>query len=291
MEIHDFIKKYLKGVDLLRVDEGIVPLEYQPFQKEVIDVLCNNKDVIIKKSRQMYLTTTLSIYVAYHMIFNENEKNKEILYCSHKLCISKRFIKKVDAILYDYYGEEYLKKKVTNQTTKIELDNGNTLRVFSATVDNFRGWGLDNVHMTIFDEAAYIDKLKDCLSLVSLENNMKIVLGSSPNGLETFFNVWEGSYRQTNKFININLPYHKNPRYDEEWLENMKAMLNHNDRVIREAIYAEFVLPEPKPKKRKDNLIQFRVSDDVMNKIGLKLIEKDVTISQYLRQLIKEDIK
>ena len=64
---------------------------------------------------QMHLTTMLAAYVAWFMIFNENSEKSEIVYCANKLDSSKRFVDYVRSILYDYYGEEFTDKKLTNK--------------------------------------------------------------------------------------------------------------------------------------------------------------------------------
>ena len=41
----------------------------------------------------------------------------------------------------------------------------------------------------------------------------------------------------------------------------------------------------------KNNMVQIRIDDTLMHAVGLKLIEKDINISQYIRDLIEADMK
>jgi hypothetical protein len=288
MDINEFIEKHRTGVDIIKGTRGL--FEYYPFEREVISGVHNNQYTIIKKSRQMHLTTMLAAYVAWFMIFNENSEKSEIVYCANKLDSSKRFVDYVRSILYDYYGEEFTDKKLTNNKTEIKLKNGNSIRSHSSSVDSMRGRNLEKTYMYIFDEAAYNPSLGNFLTqldVLKLRYNFKIVLGSTPNGFEYFHRLWDGSHKGENKYHPIDLPYHKHPKRDEKWVEEMRKLL-YNDILFNQEVLGLFI--QPKAKKNKSNLIQFRVSDDIMNQIGLKLIEKDVTISNYLRDLIQKDI-
>jgi hypothetical protein len=293
MDINEFIKKHRKGIDVTRIDKGRVLLEYYPFEEEVINGIHDNQYTIIKKSRQMHLTTILAAYVAWYMIFNENNEKSEIVYCSNRFDISKRFVTLVSAIIYDYYGEKYVDEKIVDKKTQLTLKNGNTIRVHSNNIDSMKGWSLLPTHMYIFDEAAFLSNLDDfinTLDFVKPNDDIKVVVGSTPNGFEYFHRLWDGSVRSENKYYSIDLPYYKHPKRDEKWAEEQRKILNFNDLQFNQEILGLFIQPQPKPKKNKTNLIQFRVSDEIMNQIGLKLIEKDVTISDYIRDLVKKDI-
>lgn len=291
MDVNEFFEKHRKGIDVTK--GGRVLFDYYPFEREVINGIHNNQHTLIKKSRQMHLTTMLAAYVAWYMIFNKNNEKSEIVYCSYRFDMSKRFVSLVSAILFDYYGDSYVDQKIVNKKTQITLKNGNTIRVHSDNIDSMCGWSLLPTHMYIFDEGAYLrnlDDFLDTMDFVNPDNNIKIVVGSSPNGFNYFHRLWDNSFRGVNKYHHIDLPYHKHPKRDEKWAEEQRKLLNFNDLQFNQEILGLFVQPLPKPKKNKSNLIQFRVSDEIMNQIGLKLIEKDVTISDYLRDLIKKDI-
>lgn len=291
MKLHDFIEKHRIGIDVLRVNDGRVLLEYFPFEREVVDDIRNHQRVIIKKSRQMHLTTLFATYVAWYMLFNKTDRT-EIVYCTNKFDGSKRFKRMVDQILIDYYGEEeWVRERLHHRATQTTLKNGNTIRVHSSNIDSMRGWSLNPTHMYIFDEAAYIRHIDDfieTLEFIRRDKDMKVIMGSTPNGFEGFHKLWSNMILGQNDYKGVDLPYHKHPRRDESWLEDQRKMLG-NELQFKQEVLAEFLTPS-QTKKNKSNLLQFRVTDDIMTKIGLRLIEEDLSISEYLRKLVKKDI-
>ena len=63
-----FCKKYIKIVSL---DEGLVPFDVYPFQKEMLGTIHNNRFTICKLPRQSGKTTTIISYILHYVLFNE----------------------------------------------------------------------------------------------------------------------------------------------------------------------------------------------------------------------------
>jgi len=81
-----FMRKYVK---IQHPHRGTVPFDLYPFQADVLTELRDHRLNIILKSRQLGITTLISAYSLWMMIFN---KDKNILVISIKQEVSKEII-------------------------------------------------------------------------------------------------------------------------------------------------------------------------------------------------------
>ena len=62
-----FIQKY---VNIVSIDEGLVPFKLYSFQKEMVDTFHDNRFTICKLPRQSGKSTTILSYLIHYVIFN-----------------------------------------------------------------------------------------------------------------------------------------------------------------------------------------------------------------------------
>ena len=62
-----FISNYIR---ILSLDEGLVPFNMFPFQKEMVGTVHNNRFTIYKMPRQSGKSTTLVSYILYYVLFS-----------------------------------------------------------------------------------------------------------------------------------------------------------------------------------------------------------------------------
>ena len=62
-----FIQKYVK---IVSIDEGLIPFNLYPFQKDIIGTFHKNRFTICKLPRQSGKSTTILSYLIYYIIFN-----------------------------------------------------------------------------------------------------------------------------------------------------------------------------------------------------------------------------
>jgi predicted DNA binding CopG/RHH family protein len=292
MKLFDYLDLYRKGV--VPSSGKIEKFELYPFEETFFNHIHNNRFSLIKKSRQMHITTMLASYSAW-LLSEEpyigpediEESKPTVIYFSPNFKSSKRFKTLTTSLLPSNTN------LTINNVKHSRLENGNSIMVKSVTINSLRSYSLEDTKLLIIDEAAFIDKFdeffKELLPMISTSNT-KIVIASTPNGIEGFHSLWEGANKGENQFKLLSLNYKDNPRQTQDWLDNMKKTLN-DDLYIRQELYGEFVeIPPKKKKKKKSNLVQVRLDDTTLNKIGIKLIQNDINISEYIRQLIKKDL-
>ena len=71
----------------------------------------------------------------------------------------------------------------------------------------------------------------------------------------------------------------------------MKGALNNSNRMIRQELYAEFLEPiQIVTRKSKEKVVQVRIDTSTYSKLSERLISLDLSQSDYLRNLIINDL-
>ena len=127
-----FMKTYVK---VMHPKKGVVPFELYEYQEEMIDVIHNNKDVLLMASRQLGKTTVAAIYILWMATFQED-----------KLCViaSKAMAHATEIMGRIKFSYEELPNwlkagcKFYNRTS-IEFDNGSIIKSEATTEKTGRG--------------------------------------------------------------------------------------------------------------------------------------------------------
>ncbi len=137
-----FMKKYVK---IQHQTRGIIPFELFPFQEKTLQDLIDKDRNIILKSRQMGISTLVSAYALWIMIFNPG---KTILIISTKQDVSKEIISKVK--LANNNLPSWLKiQTVEDNRLSIKFKNESRIVAASSAVDSARNF---SAYLLIMDE-------------------------------------------------------------------------------------------------------------------------------------------
>lgn len=283
MTIDDFMTTHRYGYNLGRFQK----FEYYDLDKSYIDMISNNRFSLIVKSRQMHFTDVMAAYTAWYLLFNTNKEAMNSFYLTTSLRNGYYFKEKVKTHLkqYGFNNKDYL----IDNRGKLTLPNENSLTILSTTIDSICGFKIDG--LLIVDEAAHIKNFKSIYTslITSIGKHCKVMIGSTPNGVDYFFRLYDYSIKGNNIFKSLHVNYKNHPLRDELWYEEMCNSLDNNEEIIKVELLGEFFIDKVK-KENKGNQIIFRVEDDMMSKIGKKLIDFDIKISDYIRNLINNDL-
>jgi hypothetical protein len=237
------------------------------YQKDFLNDLLERNFTLNVSSRQMGITTLYSIYVAYCLL---SDKKEVITYFSPKMDQTYRFISKVREIILSIAPSMI---KDCNKTD-IQLNNGNRAIGRTPQPDSLRGWEVTSI---IIDGAKYIKAFDELLySIGPISTGFHI--STNDNGKIDCFNELFTS--DSNRYYKKVYHYSLIDNYDI----SLKECLSKTEWDT------EFELTNFNvPKVIKDYNIQFRVGGDIYQKIISKL-PKNVTISEYMRDLIKKDL-
>lgn len=254
------------------------------FEEKILNFFDDNQFSLIKKSRQMHLTTLASVYCAWCMIFKHDYS---IGIVSTNINMSNNIINRVREILQNFNGpifnwDEY---KVKDSKGEIRLMNGCSIKSF--TPKN-AGIGYQ-INMFILDECAYYsleDIFKRVIPVMFALKNSKIIAYSTPNGFNDFHKLWDQAISIDGRFKGLNVNWRENPNYNEEWYNEKCKLLGWDKELIRSELEGGFI----KKKKKNKKPISIRLNDDILDKVYKKIEKKGITISKYIKDLVKRDL-
>lgn len=247
-------------------------MELKKFQKTLLNSLNEHRFSLVKHSRQMGVSTVLIEFIIEKLI---NKNDITIVLFAEKLSSCKGLLNKIrlDNRIISL-------KKIKETVSYLELENGNRIKIAS-TLDGLRGYGFEYL---VIDNACFINKLDNLLTsilpMLTYKETTKLIIASSNKKGYSYFN--ELFSDNNNIFVKNILHW----SIDEE---NIKKYEEYKLLVDSETFKIEMDLEDVSGKSNKDHLLTFRVNDDLYMALSKKLLSLDLSLSEYLRMLIKHD--
>lgn len=214
-----FMKKYVK---IQNPNEGgTVPFNLYPFQEETLSRFHDDRFLLILKSRQLGITTLVSAYSLWQMLFHEG---RNILVISIKQEVSKEIITKV-RFANDHLPPWLKRNSLEDNRLSLRFDNGSMISATSSAKDAGRSKALS---LLVLDEAAFIDEAKDIWTSAynTLSTGGRAIVLSTPNGVGNWFHeMWVNADKKRNDFKTLRLPWHLHPRRDQKWRDEQTKQL------------------------------------------------------------------
>lgn len=216
-----FMKKYYW---IQHPTKGRMQFNLYLFQEKVLHLFQDREYNIINKSRQLGISTLVSAYALWMMLFN---KDKNILVVATKQDTAKNLVTKVS------FGYEHLPRWMKefaggtefNNKLSIKLNNGSQIKAVSAASDSGRS---EAVSLLILDEAAFIDNIETIFTAAqqTLATGGRCIAISTPNGTGNWFHKeFSKAEIGENKFIAIRLPWQVHPERTQEWRDEQDKIL------------------------------------------------------------------
>ena len=214
-----FMKKYVK---IQNPNEGgTISFNLYPFQEDTLNRFHDDRFLLILKSRQLGITTLVSAYSLWQMLFNSD---RNILVISIKQEISKEIITKVR------FANEHLPSWLRIQATEdnrlsLRLKNGSMIAATSSAKDAGRSKALS---LLVLDEAAFIDEAREIWTSAfnTLSTGGRAIVLSTPNGVGNWFHeMWVNAEKKKNDFTTLRLPWQLHPKRDQKWREEQEKQL------------------------------------------------------------------
>ncbi|UNY47128.1 terminase large subunit [Cronobacter phage LPCS28] len=183
---------------IIHIDHGIIKLQLRQYQKDMLKIMHENRMSINSLSRQLGKTTVVGIFLAHFVVFNE-AKNIGIL--AHKADMSREVLertKQAIELLPDFLQPGIV---IWNQGD-IELENGCKIGAYSSSPDAVRG---NSFALIYLDEAAFVERFDDTwkaiLPVISSGRESKIILTTTPNGINHFYDLWQAALSGKSGFV------------------------------------------------------------------------------------------
>lgn len=189
INIHYFAENYCQ---IKREDGSIGPMKLRDYQKDIIDLYTKNPRSILMASRQTGKTVSAAIVLLHFVLFNDD---KGCMIVANKGKTVKEIIRKIKDIykLLPFF----LKKGVTNwNETQIAFENNSRIQTENRTKEPSIGFTIDLLYL---DEFAHIpdnfirDYYGAIVPVVSSINNSRIIITSTPNGYNMFWELMTGA--------------------------------------------------------------------------------------------------
>lgn len=230
-----FIRTYIR---IVNIDLGLVPFELYPFQKDIVNRVINNRFVICKMPRQSGKTTTIAAMLLWYVIFHENY-NVAIL--ANKMAQAREILSRIQ-LAYEHLPKWLQQGVVEWNKGNIELENGSKILASATSSSAIRGGSFNLIYL---DEFAFVpNNIQDeffssVYPTISSGQTSKVLITSTPNGMNMFYKIWVDSEEERNSYKRIDVHWSDVPGRDDKWRE--ETIRNTSEDQFRVEFECEFV--------------------------------------------------
>lgn len=209
-------------------DDGIQCIELREYQKNILKCYQYNRNIVFLASRQIGKTICSGIFIAWYICFHSD---RNIMIVANKLATTSEIIDKVKVILR---GLPYYMKPgvMTNAVNTMKFDNG--VRMFSQATTKSAAIGF-TVHLLYADEFAHIPSgfikqfYRSIFPTMSSSLISRIIITSTANGLNLFYDIYQGAIEGKNTYKNLRTDWWEVPGRDERWREKETGNLGSDE--------------------------------------------------------------
>jgi hypothetical protein len=197
-------------------DEGLSYINLRDYQTSVLREYQANRFNVFLAPRQVGKSITSSIILVWYLLFN-HDKNAMIL--ANVGDTAEELMDKIKSIIK---GLPFFLKPgmVVNNVMSMRFDNG--CRILAKTTTKTSGIGF-TIHFLYMDEFAHINPnfieafFRSTYPTVSSSKVSRIIITSTPNGMNKFHEIYQGALTGENSFNPIRVDWWQVPGRDEAW--------------------------------------------------------------------------
>ena len=260
-----FVEEYMK---IISIDKGLISFKLYDYQKEMIASMADNRFTIIATARQAGKSTTTCAFILWYIIFHPE---KTVALLANKGETAREILGRVQ-LAYQHLPK-WLQQGVKEWNKgSIELENNSRVIAAATSSDAIRGY---SINLLFIDEAAFIENwdtfFTSVYPTISSGLESKIVLVSTPNGLNHFYALWSNAETGKNGYTPIKVMWQNVPGRDDKWKEDTLSAMNFDIEKFEQEYCVEFMgssgtlisgwklkeLVQQNPIQQKDGLYQF----------------------------------
>ena len=205
-------------------DEGIRQISLRDYQIQILNQYQHHRKNVFVSPRQSGKTITSSIFLLWYLLFNF-EKNAMIM-----ANIGDTAAELMDKIKVIMKGLPFFLKPglVVYNVMTMKFDNGCRIMAKTTTKTSSIGY---TIHMLYMDEFAHINPnfinqfFKSVYPTISSSQIARVIITSTPNGMNKFWEIYKGAVEGENEFNPIRVEWWQVPGRDEEWKRKEIAAL------------------------------------------------------------------
>ena len=230
-----FLTNYIKVISL---DDGIVPFHPYPFQQKLVDSFHNNRFTICKLPRQSGKSVTVTAYLIHQAIFRDNIN---IAILANKRETSFELMAKLQTSYENL--PKWLQQGVLGWNKgSIELENGSRITASSTSSSAVRGF---SYNIVMLDEFAFVptniadEFFSSVYPTISSGKSTKVIIVSTPNGLNHFYKLWVDAEKHRNSYNAIEAHWSEVPGRDAKWKE--ETISNTSEQQFQQEFECDFL--------------------------------------------------
>lgn len=214
-----FSENYIK---IVHVDHGLIPMNMYDYQKKIVQLITDNRRVAVLTSRQAGKTTTAVAVILHYILFNEH---KTVALLANKGDAAREVLERIK-IAYEALPKWMQQGIKEWNKGNIELENGCKVFAGATSSSAIRGKSISFLYM---DEVAFIEGYDEFFASVyptiSSGQDTKVLMTSTPNGLNHFYKTCEGAREGTNGYKFLEVMWYDVPGRDDKWKkETLEAL-------------------------------------------------------------------
>ena len=270
-----FVQEYIKIVSL---DEGLVPFKMFPFQKDMVGTIHNNRFTICKMPRQSGKSTTLVSYILHYILFNPN-MNVAIL--ANKASTARDILGRLQ-LAYENLPKWLQQGVMSWNKGSLDLENGSRVVASSTSSSAVRG---GSYNMIFLDEFAFVptnvaeDFFSSVYPTISSGKSTKVIIVSTPNGMNLFYKLWVDAENQRNSYNIIDVHWSEVPGRDDKWRQ--ETIANTSEEQFRREFECEF-LGSSNTLIASSKIKSMAFHDPIQSNAGLDMYEKPKEGATYV---------
>ena len=270
-----FIRKYIKIVSL---DEGVIPFKMYDFQEGMVEKFHEHRFNICKLPRQSGKSTIVTAYLLWYVLFNSNV-NVAIL--ANKAPTAREMLGRLQ-LSYENLPKWMQQGIVGWNKGSLELENGSKILASSTSASAVRGMSFNIIFL---DEFAFVPNhiaeqfFSSVYPTISSGKNTKVIIISTPHGMNMFYKLWHDAERGTNEYNPTEVHWSQIPGRDAEWKE--QTIRNTSEQQFRVEFECEFLgsvdtLISP------SKLRTMVYNDPILQNRGLAVYEQSIEDHNYI---------
>jgi len=230
-----FIENYMK---IISINEGLVNFNLYPYQKDMINAFNNYRFNIITTARQAGKSTTTCGFILWYIIFHPE---KTVALLANKGDTAREILNRIQ-LAYQHLPKWLQQGVVEWNKGSFVLENNSRVIASSTSTDSIRGY---SINLLFIDEAAFIDNWDEFFTSVyptiSSGSETKIILVSTPNGLNHFYAIWVNAEQKRNQYNFIKVNWESVPNRDEKWKQDTLAAMNFDIEKFEQEYNCQFL--------------------------------------------------
>ena len=268
----------LNYIQIISLDEGLVPFTMYGFQKEIMMDFHENRFNIAKLPRQTGKSTTVVAYLLHYCIFNDSV-NIGIL--ANKASTARELLGRLQ-LAYENLPKWIQHGILVWNKGSVELENGSKILAASTSASAVRGMSFN---ILFLDEFAFVPNhvaeqfFASVYPTITSGKSTKVIIISTPNGMNHFYKMWEDARNGKNGYVTNEVHWSQVPGRDAKWKE--ETMKNTSKRQFAQEFECDF-LGSADTLISPSKLQAIPFTEPIVSNAGLDIYERSQEDHEYI---------